>query len=90
MSPSTAITVRPCLPGQRLDRRTAHRWVRAIGKRAGLGPVHPRMLRAASIMADDSRTAASSGTADDEDDGGEAECGVAVSRSTSVLRRSWR
>jgi integrase/recombinase XerD len=37
--------------GQRLDRRTAHRWVRAIGKRAGLGPVHPHMLRAAFIMA---------------------------------------
>jgi integrase/recombinase XerD len=29
--------------GQRLDRRTAHRWVRAIGKRAGLGLVHPHM-----------------------------------------------
>jgi len=27
--------------GQRLDRRTAHRWIRAIGKRAGLGSVHP-------------------------------------------------
>ena len=27
--------------GQRLDRRTAHRWVRSIGKRAGLGVVHP-------------------------------------------------
>lgn len=25
--------------GQRLDRRTAHRWVRSIGKRAGLGVV---------------------------------------------------
>jgi site-specific recombinase XerD len=37
--------------GQRLDRRTAHRWVRAIGKRAGLGSVHPHMLRAAFIMA---------------------------------------
>jgi integrase/recombinase XerD len=37
--------------GQRLDRRTAHRWVRAIGKRAGLGPVHPHMLRAGFIMA---------------------------------------
>jgi integrase/recombinase XerD len=37
--------------GQRLDRRTAHRWVRAIGKRAGLGAVHPHMLRAAFIMA---------------------------------------
>jgi site-specific recombinase XerD len=37
--------------GQRLDRRTAHRWVRAIGKRAGLGLVHPHMLRAAFIMA---------------------------------------
>ena len=36
---------------QRLDRRTAHRWVRAIGKRAGLGSVHPHMLRAAFIMA---------------------------------------
>jgi site-specific recombinase XerD len=29
--------------GQRLDRRTAHRWVRSIGKRAGLGAVHPHM-----------------------------------------------
>jgi site-specific recombinase XerD len=37
--------------GQRLDRRTAHRWVRSIGKRAGLGNVHPHMLRAAFIMA---------------------------------------
>jgi hypothetical protein len=24
---------------RRLDRRTAHRWVRSIGKRAGLGAV---------------------------------------------------
>jgi integrase/recombinase XerD len=37
--------------GQRLDRRTAHRWVRSIGKRAGIGLVHPHMLRAAFIMA---------------------------------------
>lgn len=37
--------------GQRLDRRTAHRWVRSIGRRAGLGSVHPHMLRAAFIMA---------------------------------------
>ncbi len=37
--------------GQRLDRRTAHRWVRSIGKRAGLGVVYPHMLRAAFIMA---------------------------------------
>jgi site-specific recombinase XerD len=37
--------------GERLDRRTAHRWVRSIGKRAGLGLVHPHMLRAAFIMA---------------------------------------
>jgi site-specific recombinase XerD len=37
--------------GERLDRRTAHRWVRLIGKRAGLGAVHPHMLRAAFIMA---------------------------------------
>ena len=37
--------------GQRLDRRTAHRWVRSIGKRAGLGHVHPHVLRAAFIMA---------------------------------------
>ena len=36
---------------QRLDRRTAHRWVRSIGIRAGLGIVHPHMLRAAFIMA---------------------------------------
>ena len=37
--------------GQRLDRRTAHRWVRSIGKRAGLGHVHPHMLRPAFVMA---------------------------------------
>lgn len=37
--------------GARLDRRTAHRWVRSIGRRAGLGHVHPHMLRAAFIMA---------------------------------------
>ena len=37
--------------GQRLDRRTAHSWVRSIGKRAGIGSVHPHMLRAAFIMA---------------------------------------
>jgi site-specific recombinase XerD len=37
--------------GNRLDRRTAHRWVRSIGKRAGLGHVYPHMLRAAFIMA---------------------------------------
>ena len=37
--------------GQRLDRRTAHRWVRSIGNRAGLGAIHPHMLRAAFIMA---------------------------------------
>jgi site-specific recombinase XerD len=37
--------------GDRLDRRTAHRWVRSIGKRAGLGAVHPHMLRAAFTMA---------------------------------------
>jgi integrase/recombinase XerD len=37
--------------GQRLDRRTAHRWVRAIGKKGGLGIVYPHMLRAAFIMA---------------------------------------
>jgi integrase/recombinase XerD len=37
--------------GERLDRRTAHRWVRSIGRRAGLGSIHPHMLRAAFIMA---------------------------------------
>jgi len=37
--------------GQRLDRRTAHRWIKSIGKRAGLGFVHPHMLRSAFIMA---------------------------------------
>ena len=37
--------------GQRLDRRTAHRWVRSIGKRGELGHVHPHMLRSAFIMA---------------------------------------
>jgi integrase/recombinase XerD len=35
----------------RLDPRTAHRWVRAIGQRAGLDGVHPHMLRAAFIVA---------------------------------------
>jgi integrase len=34
-----------------LDRRTAHRWVAAIGQRAELGRVHPHMLRSAFIMA---------------------------------------
>jgi integrase len=37
--------------GQRLDTRTAYRWVRSIGKQAGLDRVHPHMLRAAFIMA---------------------------------------
>ena len=37
--------------GSRLDRRTAHRWVASIAKRAGIGSVHPHMLRAAFIMA---------------------------------------
>ncbi|MHB1510938.1 MAG: tyrosine-type recombinase/integrase [Acidimicrobiales bacterium] len=37
--------------GRRLDRRTAHRRVRSIGKRGGIGLVHPHMLRAAFIMA---------------------------------------
>jgi integrase len=37
--------------GHRLDRRTAHRWVQFMGKRAGLGPVHPHMLGAGFIKA---------------------------------------
>jgi site-specific recombinase XerD len=37
--------------GRRLDTRTAHRWVRSIGNRAGLDGIHPHMLRAAFIMA---------------------------------------
>jgi integrase/recombinase XerD len=37
--------------GKRLDRRTAHRWVRSIGKQAGLTAVYPHMLRSAFIMA---------------------------------------
>jgi integrase len=37
--------------GGRLDRRTADRWVRAIGKRAGPGAVHPHVLRAGFIKA---------------------------------------
>jgi site-specific recombinase XerC len=36
--------------GQCLDRRTAHRWVRSIGKRDGIGEVHPHMLRAAYVV----------------------------------------
>jgi site-specific recombinase XerD len=37
--------------GDRLDTRTAYRWVRSVGQRAGLDRVHPHMLRAAFIMA---------------------------------------
>ena len=37
--------------GARLDRRTAHRWVASMARRAGIGSVHPHMLRAAFIMA---------------------------------------
>jgi site-specific recombinase XerD len=37
--------------GTRLDRRTAHRWVRSIGKQARLNAVYPHMLRSAFIMA---------------------------------------
>jgi site-specific recombinase XerD len=37
--------------GHLLERRTAHRWVAAIAKRAGLGAVYPHMLRSAFIMA---------------------------------------
>jgi integrase/recombinase XerD len=37
--------------GQRLERRTAHRRVVAIARRAGLGSVYPHMLRSAFIMA---------------------------------------
>ena len=37
--------------GQRLDRRTAHRWVRSIARHAGIGTAHPHMLRSAFIMA---------------------------------------
>jgi integrase len=37
--------------GRRLDRRTAHRWVQSMGKRAGLGRIHLHMLRAGFIMA---------------------------------------
>lgn len=35
--------------GQHLDRRTAHRWVRSIGKRAELGLVHPHMPRVSGV-----------------------------------------
>ena len=37
--------------GDRLDPRTAYRWVRSVGTRAGLERIHPHMLRAAFIMA---------------------------------------
>ena len=37
--------------GERLDTRTAYRWVRSVGEQAGLDRVHPHMLRAAFIMA---------------------------------------
>ena len=36
---------------ERLDRPHRARWIRSIAKRAGLGAVHPHMLRAAFIMA---------------------------------------
>jgi len=37
--------------GQRLDSRTAYRWVRSIGKHAGFDRIHPHMLRARFIIA---------------------------------------
>lgn len=37
--------------GIRLDTRTAYRWVRSVGKQAGLERIHPHMLRAAFITA---------------------------------------
>jgi integrase len=37
--------------GARLDTRTAYRWVRSVGRNAGLDGVHPHMLRSAFIMA---------------------------------------
>ncbi len=37
--------------GCRLDVRTAYRWVRSVGNKAGLERIHPHMLRAAFIMA---------------------------------------
>ena len=42
-----------CLPidGYAVGWSAAHRWVRSIGKRAGLGAVHPHMLRAAFMAA---------------------------------------
>ncbi len=52
-----AVGERTCGPillradGNRLDSRTANRWTRTIGRRAGLDRVHPHMLRAAFIMA---------------------------------------
>lgn len=63
LAPRTARTIdlavgerckRPILrrgDGQRVERRTAKPSVRAIDERAGLGQVHPQMLRAAFIMA---------------------------------------
>jgi site-specific recombinase XerD len=36
---------------ENFDRRAAHRWVRSIGKQAGLSAVYPHMLRSAFIMA---------------------------------------
>jgi hypothetical protein len=37
--------------GRRQDRRTAHRWVKCMGKRTGLGLVHPPHAPAGFIMA---------------------------------------
>jgi integrase len=31
--------------GRPVDRRTAYRWVQAVARRAGIGPVHPHQLR---------------------------------------------
>ncbi len=50
--------------GSRLDRRTAHRWVRSVAKRAGIGRVHPHMLRAAFIMCRPRGRGAAAGGAD--------------------------
>jgi len=36
---------------ERLDSRTAYRWIRSVGKQAGQDHVHPHMLRAGFIMA---------------------------------------
>ena len=43
--PSTTGKLLQRQDGRPVDRRTAYRWVQAVARRAGIGPVHPHQLR---------------------------------------------